>query len=134
MAEKTAVPSVGQVSRRIEHWRRTRLKRSPMPEVLWEAAAAIARERGVYATARDLRINYDSLRARLEQSGSKGNKATDAFVEFAPALLGPGAPTQRSAVVVELSRADGKKLVIRLANADELDVLALAREFIDERP
>ena len=47
-----------QARSRIERWRRTRERRSPMPEPLWEAAVALAEREGVYCTARALSLNY----------------------------------------------------------------------------
>jgi hypothetical protein len=119
-----------QVRQRIEHWRETRARRGRMPERLWEAAVALAREHGVYATSRGLRLNYDSLRARVrgrrpQRRSSKPREA--AFVELGPALpLGPVSP---AGPVVELTGADGQKLTLRLAGPDELDLPGLVREF-----
>ena len=119
-----------QVSRRIEHWRETRTKRGRMPQRLWEAAVALAGEHGVYATSQGLRVNYDSLRARVggqrpKRRSGKGRGA--AFVELGPALpLGPVSPT---GPVVELTGTDGQKLTLRLAGPGELDLPGLVREF-----
>jgi hypothetical protein len=69
-------PGVKVVGRRIEHWRRVRVKRSPMPEELWEAATELARVHGTSAVARELRLGYESLRERVERvvhSGGRGN-------------------------------------------------------------
>jgi len=121
---------VEQVSRRIEHWRETRAKRGRMPERLWDAAVALAREHGVYATAQGLRVNYDSLRDRVAAGPGKregGKAASAAFVELGPAMpLGPVSPT---GPVVELTGADGQKLTLRLAGPGELDLPGLVREF-----
>ena len=56
---------VEAVRRRIEHWRRVRQRRSPMPAALWAAAVALAAEHGVYPIARALRLNYETLKARV---------------------------------------------------------------------
>jgi len=46
---RPALPAnVKAVANRIEKWRRTRRKRSPMPEQLWLDAAVLARSHGVY--------------------------------------------------------------------------------------
>ena len=119
-----------QVSRRIEHWRETRARRGRMPERLWEAAVALAGEHGVYATSQGLRVNYDSLRARVQGQRPKRRSAKGrgaAFVELGPTLpLGPVSPT---GPVVELTGADGQKLTLRLAGPGELDLPGLVREF-----
>jgi hypothetical protein len=119
-----------QVRQRIEHWRETREKRGRMPERLWAAAVALARKHGVYATAQGLRVNYDSLRARVgvRRPKRRAPKARGAaFVELGPALpLEPASPT---GPVVELTGTDGQKLTLRLAGTEEVDLPGLVREF-----
>ena len=55
---------LSQLRRRIERWRGTRVKRSPMPPELWTAATELARELGVYRVARELGVGYGSLKER----------------------------------------------------------------------
>jgi hypothetical protein len=52
---------IERVRRRIEQWRRKRAKRTRMPEELWAAAAALAREHGLYAAAHGLRCTFALL-------------------------------------------------------------------------
>ena len=87
------------VCREFEKWRRTRPPRSPIPAALWALAVAHAREAGVHATARRLRLNYYSLKQRVEAAGgagAPGANAAPAFVEVAPAGLRPGPPNASS--------------------------------------
>ena len=49
----------------LERWRRTRKKRSAIPEDLWQAAARLAAEYGVSQTANTLRLNYGDLKKRV---------------------------------------------------------------------
>jgi hypothetical protein len=128
--KKGAAPTarVEQVRRRIEQWRKTRSKRGPMPEPLWEAAVELAREQGVYATSQTLRVNYDSLRTRLRQrmpTRRGAGKASATFVELGPAFPLGGPAT--AAAVVELSGSKGQKLTLRLPALDGFDVGGLVR-------
>jgi len=119
-----------QVRQRIERWRETREKRGRMPERLWAAAVVLARKHGVYATAQGLRVNYDSLRARVgvRRPKRRAPKARGAaFVELGPAL--PLQPASPGGPVVELTGADGQKLTLRLAATEKLDLAGLLREF-----
>ena len=101
-----------------------------MPSELWNAAVAAADEHGVWAVSRALRVNYASLRARVEGEMRGGRSATSdagGFVELGRAqLLGAA---QRAGVVVELSRADGAKMTIRLEASGASDIVALAEAF-----
>ena len=101
-----------------------------MPESLWAAAVAVAREHGVYAASRDLGVRYESLRARVGTSGDKSapskRPATPAFVEIGGALPFAGGAGGSS---VEVTASDGAKLAIRLGGGETLDVVGLVREF-----
>ena len=61
---------LSQLRRRIERWRGTRVKRSPMPPELWRAATELARELGVYRVAREVGVGYESLKDRLAAPAS----------------------------------------------------------------
>jgi hypothetical protein len=117
---------VQQVLARIEQWRRTRPKRTRMPEALWAAATAVAREHGVHLTARALRVNYESLKHRV--SVGPAPAVAGRFVELRGAdLIGGGPPT--SGAVVEVSDVDGARMTIRLGADTELDPAALVGAF-----
>jgi len=128
---RSAIPALAtQLRRRIERWRRQRTKRSPMPQDLWASAVSLARRHGVYPIARALGIDYGALKKRVapcRQGGEKAAKISTEFIELAPGpLLGHTGP---SGMVVELSEADGSKLVVRLPDGAELDVGSLAEAF-----
>ena len=80
-----------QTRRRITRWRDTRTHRgAPMPAALWAAAIALARQHGLYTTARTLRVDYGSLKKRRDAAGA-GRVSSPAFVELpvGPPGLGP---------------------------------------------
>jgi len=118
------------VGRGIEHWRETREKRSPMPEELWAAAVSAAREHGIWAVSRALRVNYESLRSRVQGRARRGRAATSGasgFVELDGAqVLGAA---EGGTATLELSRPDGASLTIRLEGCGAVDLSALAEVF-----
>ena len=78
MTRKTPldVPAgIQRISRRFERWRRSHRGRLPIPEGLWASAAAVAREHGVFRTAKVLRLEYGKLK-RLAESSAVATKAT----------------------------------------------------------
>ncbi len=118
---------VGSVRERIEHWRATREKRTRMPDELWEAAATVAREHGLWAVSRALRVNYESLKQRVGRAREATGASAAGFVELdAAQLIGRG---EGATSVLELSSADGAKLLVRLEGHDTLDVPALVAAF-----
>ena len=115
-----------QVRARIERWRQTRAKRSPMPEALWEAAVELARSEGLHPVARGLQVSYQSLKARVAAASAGSQRATGTprgFVELSGPLLLAPAP---SAPVLELVDRRGAKLTIRLPAEHDLDIERLA--------
>lgn len=77
-------PSLDEVRDRIEDWRRTRTKISPMPAELWEAAATLAETMGVFPVSKALKINYQSLKRRSAppSSGPASHRVPSKFVEY----------------------------------------------------
>jgi hypothetical protein len=79
-----------RICRRFERWRRTHRGRLPIPEGLWASAAAVAREHGVFRTAKVLRLEYGKLK-RMAESASGGPqpaRAPAAFLELMPPPVG----------------------------------------------
>ena len=119
---------LNQLRRRIERWRQTRVKRSPMPPELWIAATELARELGVYRVAREAGVGYESLKDRVGAQSEHGARPAEAFVELAGASLLSAAPAAARSEV-ELSDARGTTMVIRLAADQAVDVAALLAAF-----
>jgi len=121
---------VRELREEIEHWRRTRAKRSPMPAELWHAAVALARDGGTYPIARAVRVDYESLARRVAEVGASeraGAAAPAEFVELTGAqLLGA---SSASGPVVEMADAEGVHVTIRLAGGAQLDVAEVVHGF-----
>jgi hypothetical protein len=80
-------PQVESVRRRLGRWRSHRKHPSRIPEELWASAAELAGSYGLAKTARALRLDYYSLKERLEtrsQSRSPEANAPPSFVELVP--------------------------------------------------
>ena len=112
--------SLDRVRWRFEHWRQTRRRRSPIPEVLWTVALAAATTHGAYRTARALRLNYTDLKRRL--GTMDGTPAPATFVELLPAARG-GSPV----CTLELENARGTTLRLQLPGITPPDLAALSR-------
>ena len=78
--------SMERVRRRLERWRQTRAHlRAPIPKNIWAGAVALARQHGLYQTARALPINYGVLKQHLEAADRTGRSgARSGFVELTP--------------------------------------------------
>lgn len=88
MARKTTTrkqpAELGRLQGRFESWRATRQTRR-IPEGLWEEAVAAARRLGVHRTSQALRLNFDTLKRRVqERRRSQPRARTEAFVDVTP--------------------------------------------------
>ena len=131
----TGLPaSVSRVRVRVERWREQGENRWRMPEDLWAAAVSLARSYGIAPIARALRLDYGSLKKRVERSPESDPGDTDGpgrFVEIDPRHL--ARVPEPSGAVVELVDAAGTKLVVRLSDRESLDVPALVAAFRQPR-
>ena len=97
----------------LEQWRGAHRPRSRLPEGLWSAAVQLARQHGLYRTARTLRLDYGGLKKKAQQTDRPAT-APAGFVE----LLAPAAETSADCLI-EVEGARGGKLRVqaRLAPA-----------------
>jgi hypothetical protein len=107
--------SVAALSRKIEAWRENRLHlNDPMPERLWQEAAALARTHGVHRICQTLGLGMKGLKSRTESSSVKRGQSkagsTSGFVEVVGLGVGSGSP---GLVELELESALGARLRLR---------------------
>ena len=57
---------------RFARWRKSNTGRLPIPDPLWAAAAEMAREQGVFRTAKVLSLEYGKLKRRNSSVGAIG--------------------------------------------------------------
>jgi len=114
--------NMARVRQRLDQWRRTRAHpRSPIPQALWTNAVALARQQGLYQTARALRLDYGGLKEHVEAADARGGARRQAFVEFAGSTL-----TDLSPCVIELT-GPGGTVRIRVPGLALADLATLSR-------
>jgi hypothetical protein len=80
-----------RIYRRFDRWRGSHRGRLPIPEALWAAAAEVAREHGVFRTAKILRLEYGKLKRMAASAAPVKRTAapTAGFLELvAPQAVG----------------------------------------------
>jgi hypothetical protein len=81
-----------RICRRFERWRSSHRGRLPIPEGLWASAAEVAREHGVFRTAKVLHLEYGKLKRMVESANQHRRPAAAhplgpaTFLELAPPL------------------------------------------------
>ena len=92
-----------------------------MPAALWTAAIALARQHGLYTTARTLRVDYGSLKKRRDAAGA-GRVPAPAFIELPaarPSGLGP--------CVIDLEVRRGGRMRIEVTGVTMADLVTLTQ-------
>jgi hypothetical protein len=115
-----------QIRRRIDVWRWTRLKRSPMPEELWTQATKLANAHGVWRAARELGLCYESLKRRVEEKSSRRQAGAVRFVEVRASEL---MDVASSGTVVDVHATDGTRMTVRLGSGAQVDLQTLVASF-----
>ena len=95
-----------RIYRRFERWRRSHRGRLPIPAVLWAWAADVAREHGVFRTAKTLRLEHGELKRMVASAKPAVRRAPAPPAGFLE-LVAPqvASPTE---CVIELEGPRGK--------------------------
>jgi hypothetical protein len=109
---------------RFEVWRRGRSVRTRIPNWLWELAVKLAEAHGLNRTAAVLKLDYYSLKKRIEATTGASSSATPAFVELSPPPM-----TAAGECVIEFEDGAGASMRIHLRGCEVPDVVALGRSF-----
>jgi hypothetical protein len=122
---------IQELSRQIEQWRSTRPRRMPMPEPLWTLAANLANRYSVAQVSRFLRLDYYSLRERVQHAArsdaaavQESTPARATFIELPP--LTTAAASECS---IELEHPRGPRMRIHVKGTTLPDLAALTRAF-----
>jgi len=124
----TEKPTIEEVSRQFDAWRKTSKLHEPIPAELWKSAASLCGTYRPYKIARKLRLNYTKLKAHAH-----GLKA-DLPIEKAPAAaafieLDFGAPSMACQCVIEMKDPEGGKMTIQLKGDKCPDPIEICKAF-----
>ena len=120
-----SVPAdIQEARQQFENWRYGRKRGERIPADLWVAAVELAKQHGVWPTAKALRLDHSRLKRRV--GNDEGDEKSGAFVELIPqgAML--------CGCTVEMEDGRGARMRIELKGA-AADVTALSRIFWSER-
>ena len=115
-----AIPeAILQLQRQLDQFRSTQPRRTKLPESLWQAAVALARQYGLYPVAHPLRLDYTGLKKRLGGVPVVRRKATKpVFVE----LIAP-----QEECVIEFESPSGNKMRVQWKASTPHDWATLLR-------
>jgi hypothetical protein len=73
-------PTPQAVQELLDIWRKDKRGRDPIPDALWEAAVLLSRKHSINEISKQLRLNYNDLKARAK--GHRHVPYSTAFIEF----------------------------------------------------
>jgi hypothetical protein len=125
----TLKPTLEEIQGRFETWRSRKKAGSPIPKALWQAAVEQCRDHSILRVSRALRLNYNDLRNRVQQSKPISLPSSDGCVKFVE--LGLEGVASPPGCVVEIEAANGAKLRMHFFGQQRsIDAVALASAFL----
>ena len=120
------------VKNKFHQWRTTRLKRSKIPESLWNDVRQLSKLYNYSQLSSQLRISYQQLHAHLEEGEMQPNSIPSAESDFINAHmpLSPW-PLPSSDGTLEIQGRDG--LNLKATGLNHHDLLALVQTFLNHR-
>jgi hypothetical protein len=117
-----------RIYRRFERWRSSHRGRLPIPKALWASAAEVAREHGVFRTAKILHLEHGKLKRMVASAKPAVRRAAAPSVGFLE-LIAPQGVTSGSCLtecVIEVEGPRGK-IRIQWKGATAPDLAGLSR-------
>lgn len=119
-----------EVRAQLENWRKTKTSiREPIPQKLWQQAVELCQKHSVSVISNALRLSYTDLRKRVygpSVSKRPTNKKDPAFVEIKYQQ-----PFLTSEATVEIEDKNGLKMRICFKGKPDVDLLSLAKVFLE---
>lgn len=117
-------PELARARERFKAWRRSRRPRARIPEPLWAVAVKLVGEHGLHRTASTLKLDYYSLKQRVEAASADKRDGPDpTFLELAPAF---GVVRE---CVLHFEDGTGVSMRVQLKGYDASEVVAVGRSF-----
>ena len=116
-----------EIREQFETWRKTREKRTTIPDVLWEAAISLSPRYSLCQVSKALRLNYSDLKLRVQASQS--------FLQSSPVIdpafidLGLKNPIFPAECTIEMEDQNGAKMRMYFKGEAGLDLLELGKVF-----
>lgn len=134
-------PELAQLQDRMEDWRKHRPSPGArIPKNLWDDAVRAVAIEGILNTSTTLRLNYSTLKERVDRA--QAERASSELAAVSDAVAGephatfvqvqvPHTDEKRrdSRLTIELTRRDGDRMVIDAADSTSVDVMAMVQTF-----
>lgn len=122
-------PTLEDVQREFEIWRRGRTKRSQIPEELWAEAVKLSSDYTPHQISKALHLNYLALKNRISSTmQDKLLSAEKRAASFIEVDLFKGVSVSECSV--EIQKSDGAKMKISFKGGVSVDLMELGKLFL----
>ena len=124
--------SLTKLERRFSDWRAKRKVGDRIPTSLWNAATKVARKVGINRVAMTLRLDYYSLKKRVDATqvpAARDRQGAVPFVEIPASSLSDSMSTASNECIIEFEKASGDKMRIQFRGSVPDDLASLGRNF-----
>ena len=121
-----AATDIERVRQQFKAWRQTRVKRTPIPQHLWTAAAGLTTRYSICNVSKALGLNYTALKEQVIKSTTQPASTETVYSSTFIELPSP-APALES--TMEMIKPDGAVMKIQIKGATRWDLLELGKAF-----
>jgi hypothetical protein len=122
-------PTLDDVRKKFESWRRSRKKRSRIPKKLWEAAVKLSSDYTISQISKSLHLNYVQLEKCIISAKENKSLPTQAAPSFIEIDLGKS--MESAECVVEIEKRDGSKMKMYFRGKVDLNLLEFGKAFLE---
>jgi len=127
-----SIPTLENILEQFEAWRQSRVKRSAIPDALWQAAVNLCQEHTISKVCSTLRLNYADLKHRVHVCAVNHPIQCMTPSNFIELNMSPSKVA--SECIVEMSDQKGATMRMHFKGEAGLDLLALGKSFWSKRP
>jgi len=119
--------TLSEVCEQFEIWRKTKQKRDPIPEELWQAAVTLAPDYSIQEISKTLHLSYPDLKRRI--LAVRGDVLPETVLTPGFVELDIGRSVSPLECVFEVEDASGAKTKLSVKGPAGLDLRGLAEAF-----
>jgi hypothetical protein len=123
-SERASRPTLEDIQKRFEIWRKSRRGRCPIPEELWQTAVDLTQDYPLFQISKALHLSHAKLKERVSASKATGEAESPSFVE-----LDFSKPLSLAECIVEMEEKNGSRMKMHIKSPTGFDLLGLAKAF-----
>lgn len=130
MAHRSALVGnpLQKLALRFQEWREGHAPRARLPAALWAAAVELARQQGLYRTARALRLDYASLKQKVQATPRAAATPATVPAAFVELLAPAGSLATDCLIEMEGARGGRMRMQMKMTPAEAASLMRAWRD------